>query len=207
MVYAVLKIKKKELGNLILHLETLYSSVDITVRISMKHLLLLFCIAAAVTAAADTIRFRSGTVLAAEFSTKQPAFDNFAQERILKDFPVRVYAAVTVKLDPERKLSIHDYKLAGSGLVFDCIAIRTDDGNFDMTPVVEGANHYQKYTLLFLLDAQWAKPGMVDQFALRSAAGPANRADTPLIFVHKNNQDFTRANQIPAKGLIKKVSK
>ena len=173
----------------------------------MKHFLLLLFAVAGLSVVADTIRFRSGSILAAELSLKQPFIEDFSPEKIAKDYPARAFAAVTVKLHPERKLSIYDYKLVCLGLPFDCIAIRTDDGNFDMTPMVEGANQYRKYTLLFLLDAQWAKPNMTDKFVLKSVGGPANRAETPLNFVHKNNQDFTRASQIPANGLMKKENK
>ena len=188
--------------------DTLYFPIDNYCEgISMKHFFLIFCIAATVSAAADTVRFRSGTVLAAELSTKQPVIDNFSPEKIVRDYPAKAYAAVTVKLHPERKLSIHDYKLVCLGLPFDCIAIRTDDGNFDMTPALDNANHYRKYTLLFLLDAQWAKPNMTDKFILKSTAGPENLSEAVLNFVHKNNQDFSRASQIPAKGLMKKAAK
>ena len=173
----------------------------------MRHFLILLCLTAVLTAAADTLPFRSGNILAAELSHKQPAFETFVPEKILKDFPVRAYAAVTVKLHPERKLSIFDYKLVCLGIAFDCIAIRTDDGKFDMTPEVENADPYRKYTLLFLLDAQWAKPNMTDKFVLKCIAGPDNRAETPLNFIHKNNQDFSPATQIPDKGLMKKAVK
>ena len=171
---------------------------------------LLSVLAVALTAAmlcADTIPFRSGTVLAAEISTGKPAFDNFSEAKFLKNYQNPAYAAVVIKLHPERKLSVCDYTLETMGISFDCVAIRSNDGNFDMDTAVKNADPYTKYTLLFLMDSQWAKPNAVNEFTLRSVAGPENRSTILLPFTHKRDQQFTRPSQIPANGAMPKAKK
>ena len=173
----------------------------------MKFLSILGAVLAAVTICADTIPFRSGTVFAAELSTRKPAFDNFSEAGLLKNNPNPIYAAVVIKLHPKRKLSVCDYTLETMGISFDCVAIRSNDGNFDMDTTVKNADPYTKYTLLFLLDSQWAKPNAVNEFTLRSIAGPENRSTTLLPFTHKRDQEFTRPSQIPANGAMPKAKK
>ena len=173
----------------------------------MKYFLFLFSFLTAAVLCADTVPFRGGSVLAAELSLKKPEFDNFSEAKMLKTYLQPAYAAVVVKLQPERKISVCDYKLETMGVSFDCIAIRTNDGKFDMDTAVQNADSYTLYTLLFLVEAHWIRPNAANELNLRSVAGPENRSSTALIFNHKNSQDFTRPGQIPANGIMKKLKK
>ena len=70
----------------------------------------------ALQAAAETVPFRGGDVLAAEISTVKPAIRNDDTVSYKNDYNRKVYAAVTVRMTPGRKLSIHDYLLEAFGV-------------------------------------------------------------------------------------------
>lgn len=167
---------------------------------------LLFTMSAAFSAAAATLPFRSGEVLAAELSTAKPKIVNEDPLAFPADFTRLIYAALVVKPAEGRGLSIHDYALDAFGRDYPCIALRVGDGDYnagvwEVKRVVPG----EKYTLLFALDATLVGLAPKELLTLRSLYPPKSRAAQPVPFTNRNGGGFTPPSSIPNYGIMQKA--
>lgn len=167
---------------------------------------LLFTVSAAFSAAAATLPFRSGEVLAAELSTAKPKIVNEDPLAFPLDFSRLVYAALVVKPAEGRGLSIHDYALSAFGRDYPCIALRIGDGDYNAEVWEVGrAAPGEKYTLLFALDATLVGLAPKELLTLRSLYPPKSRAAQVVPFVNRNGGGFTPLRSIPAAGSMQKA--
>jgi len=100
------------------------------------------------TAQANTLRFLSGEIYAAEISTNtdlignaaSPAneleandsYSSFNSAKALKDIDPdkKSYLVLFIKLDQNRKISIYDYTVKSEGEMYNCVSIAKDDDIF-----------------------------------------------------------------------------
>ena len=171
----------------------------------MKKLLWLSCLAAVVAAprlAAETLRFRSGEILAAELSAKLPYIMNRSAAD-LADLPEQsIYAALTVSLDPGRRISIYDYSLKVSGTKYRCIALQNGNNTIDGAKYeCAGGGQNARCTLFFALDAREVGTGGSDRLRLVCNV-PPNSVELPVVFVNRGSGGFTPGREIPDSGLM-----
>ena len=152
---------------------------------------------------AETVRFRSGRVLSAELSDQAPEIVPGNEYTALELPTSRVYAAVTVKLDSGRNLSIYDYRLKTFGVTFPCVAIRSEGGKFsDAEWKIDPADPTKKYTLLFIVDGKQLNRGSGDEtMTLISALSENNPlAETTLNFRRIGSRALTPPESVPERG-------
>lgn len=116
----------------------------------MKYFMFFLMLSAAFSMQAKTIPFRSGEILAAEYSRTRPAIKNWSKHLFVPD-NANYYAAVTVKIAAGRKISIYDYALEINGISFPCVAIRSGNGGFEYTQKAFSAEKEKVYTMLFFI--------------------------------------------------------
>lgn len=107
----------------------------------------------AVVLNAKTIPFRSGEIYMAETSPYKPEIKNWNADLFDMD-SASLYAGVSVKLHPGRKISIFDYVLEFKGNRYNCVAIRTGNGEFVYTKDAITVTKDTIYTLLFFLPGE-----------------------------------------------------
>lgn len=167
---------------------------------------LLFTMSAAFSAAAATLPFRGGEILAAELSTAKPKIVSEDPLAFPLEFSRRIYAALVVKPAEGRGLSIHDYALSAFGRDYPCIALRVGDGDYNAEVwEVKRAAPGEKYTLLFVLDATMVGLAPKELLMLRSLYPPKSRAEQPVAFANLGGRGFASPRSIPADGLMKKA--
>ncbi len=159
--------------------------------------LLLFCAAAA---SAETVRFRSGEILCAELSKEKPEGVRNADKLDLSELPDRrVYAALTVALDPGRKISIYDYSLKVFGVANRCIALRNGDNSIDGARYeTGGSDRENRCTLYFVLNAREVGVGSREKLTLVCNVPPVR--ELPVTFVNCGTKAFTPPRRIPDSG-------
>lgn len=159
--------------------------------------LLLLC---AVTASAETLRFRSGEILCAELSKEKPEGVRNADKLDLSELPERrIYAALTVALDPGRKISIYDYSLKAFGVVSRCIALRNGSNSIDGSRYeTGGSDRENRCTLYFVLNAREVGIGSREKLTLVCNVPPV--LELPVTFVNRGDKAFTPPRQIPDSG-------
>ena len=159
--------------------------------------LLLLC---AVTAPAGTVRFRSGEILCAELSREKPEGIRNADKLDLSELPEhRIYAALTVALDPGRKISIYDYSLKAFGVVSRCIALRNGSNSIDGARYeTGGSDRENRCTLYFVLNAREVGIGSREKLTLVCNVPPVS--EVPVIFVNRGAKAFTSPGRIPNSG-------
>ena len=170
-----------------------------------KWLFLSFCAAvgfAAPRLAAETLRFRSGEILAAELSTSLPYIMNRSSAD-LADLPEqRVYAALTVSLDPGRKISIYDYSLKVSGTKYRCVALQNGNNTIDGAKFeCSGGGRNARCTLFFVLNASEVGTGASDRLRLVCNV-PPTAGELPVLFINRGSEGFTPGREIPDSGVM-----
>ena len=150
-------------------------------------------------AGAATVDFRSGTVLAAEISSKVPEVKGMKV-----DFPAPVCARVVFKLHPERKVSIHDYALNAYGRNFKAAAIARNNGVW----VVDGSafdnnSDSDRFSLLFILDGSVIGKRSVEELEITAVPDPKGKS-TPVKFRNLKNGSFPSVNSISKNGTLVK---
>ncbi len=171
----------------------------------MKTLLISWVLAALSLAprlAAETLRFRSGEILAAELSPTLPYIMNRSAAD-LADLPEqRIYAALTVSLDPGRKISIYDYSLKVSGTKYRCIALQNGNNTIDGAKFeCSGGGRNARCTLFFALNASEVGTGANDRLRLVCNV-PPNSGELPVLFVNRGSEGFTPGRDIPDAGMM-----
>ena len=161
--------------------------------------LLLFC---AVTASAGTVRFRSGEILCAELSREKPEGIRNADKLDLSELPEhRIYAALTVALDPGRKISIYDYSLKAFGVVSRCIALRNGSNSIDGARYeTGGSDRENRCTLYFVLNAREVGIGSREKLTLVCNVPPVQ--ELAVTFVNRGSKAFTAPRSIPDSGTM-----
>ena len=161
--------------------------------------LLLFCAGAA---SADTLRFRSGEILCAELSKEKPEGVRNADKLDLSEAPDRrIYAALTIALDPGRKISIYDYSLKAFGVTARCIALRNGSNSIDGSRYeTGGSDRENRCTLYFVLNAREVGIGSREKLTLVCNVPPVS--ELPVVFVNRGNDAFTPPRSIPDTGAV-----
>ena len=152
---------------------------------------LLFCAAllAVLPAYAGIVLFRSGAILRAELSERRPGgFRRLALDEAPKS---PVYAAVTVKLDKGRKISIFDYSLKIGKRLYPCAAVRDNAEN--EFAVTCGGGEKRRCTLFFEIDAAAAKRGGRKLLVCNAPGG----GEVEIKFADRGDRSFTRDSDIP----------
>ncbi len=157
----------------------------------------LFSAAFAVTAA--TVDFRSGTVLAAEFTNRKPEV-----KLVQEDVANRIFARMVIKLAPERKLSIYDYQLHAFGRGFKAVAVSVNNGKW-LTggEAVENIDGKTRVSLLFVVDGSVIGKKDSETFEVIPSALPNAKPD---VIKFKNIKDgrFSSVTSIPESGWMVK---
>lgn len=151
---------------------------------------------------AETLRFRSGEILCAELSKTMPFIMN-RSEADLTGLPEKlIYAALTVSLDPGRRISIYDYSLKVSGTKYRCIALRSGDNTIDGAKYeCSGGGRNARCTLFFALNAREAGIGGSERLRLVCNAVPGVH-ELPVVFVNRGSDKFTEGRDIPDSGMM-----
>lgn len=163
----------------------------------MKSTLLLIVFAAVFSLYAESVRFRSGKVLAAELTTAKIKIGNVNKE-VPPAIPARpVYAVVSVKLDDLRNVSVFDYVLTSYGREFPCIAIKSGKSfEFSDTPVSASG----VIQLLFAGDGLLIGKMAQETLILKSKFPPKGLHDAKLLFTNIGSKAPTEISAIPADG-------
>ena len=161
--------------------------------------LVLFC---AVAGFAETVRFRSGEILCAELSKEKPEGVRNADKLDLSELPDRrIYAALTVALDPGRKISIYDYSLKAFGVVSRCIALRNGNNSIDGSRYeTGGSDRENRCTLYFVLNAREVGIGSREKITLVCNVPPVQ--ELAVTFVNRGSKSFTAPRSIPDSGTM-----
>lgn len=167
-----------------------------------SHLVCTFVLFCAVAASAETVRFRSGEILAAELSKEKPGGVRNADKLDLSELPERrVYAALTVALDPGRKISIYDYSLKAFGVVSRCIALRSGGNPIDGSLYeAGGSDRENRCTLYFVLNAREVGIGSREKLTLVCNVPPVQ--ELAVTFVNRGGKSFTAPRSIPDSGTM-----
>ena len=175
----------------------------------MKKLLFaLFILSVVLPAGAASLPFRSGKILAAELSTIKPRITNEEPLAFPVPFVQKIYAAIVVKVDDGRGISIHDYSLTAFGKNYPCIALRAEDGNFDAENwLIKRVDPNMKYTLLFVLDATRVGREKDEILTLHAEFPPAESADLEIPFTNLGSRGFTMPRSVPNDGSLKEIRK
>ena len=166
----------------------------------ISHVVLIMLLFCAVAASAETVRFRSGEILCAEISKEKPEGVQNSAKLDLADLPERrVYAALTVALDPGRKISIYDYSLKAFGVVSRCIALRNGGNSIDGARFeTVGSGRGNRCTLYFVLNAREVGLGSGETLTLVCNVPP--ESEIPVVFKNRGSRGFTAPSEIPASG-------
>lgn len=144
--------------------------------------------------------FPGGEILAAELSSQKVYIRGF-DSGMYPDLPQeRIYAAVTMLLPEKRKMCVTDFKLSLFGREYPCVAIRVGDGAFDGELVALEAGKDIKYTLLFILDKNFAGLDDREFITLYSPGNPESRISVKLPFTNLRENSFTASHNISFDG-------
>ena len=150
-------------------------------------------------------RIHSGTVLAAEIildGADVPVIKNVdplePASRITSDV---AYAAITIKADPGRSLSVYDYVLLNRRKdEFKCIGIREGDGDYDYQKWEYDSTKPDKlYTLLFKVQLPAFNEKLAYSLAYMLNKVKAEEVNIPFV---KPGNSFTPPSKIPPEGML-----
>ena len=120
-------------------------------------------------------RFRLGKILNAEITAKSLSFKDLNAKTYPQKYRNKAFAALTVKLDPGRSISKHDFVLKADGKEYPCVAVRKDNGlekwQFETT------DKDSLYTIYFMVDAPGINSRKSFEFELKyklSSSGNRN---------------------------------
>ncbi len=162
--------------------------------------LVLLLMAAMPRLSAETQRFRSGEILGAELSEELPSMRNRASVDFSNLPEKRIYAALTVSLDPGRKISIYDYSLQAFGVRYRCLALRSGSSYIDGEEYVSGGGDGSRCTLYFALNAREVGLGQRERLQLVCNVPPESRQT--VTFTNRGSRSFTPPRNIPNSGIM-----
>lgn len=166
----------------------------------VKLSLLFFILSAAVVLPAETVRFRSGVLLAAQLTKRTIPVAGAKADAFPPPPANKIYAIVSLKLDPVRKISIFDYSLEAYGRVFPCIAINQKNRFEYITHSIMSDKPLQ---LLFILDAVQTGLQKSEKLKLKSNFPPAGVYDTDVVFQMLGSGAPAALTRVPAAGMFK----
>lgn len=173
-----------------------------------KLLIVLSALCTVLSVGAATLPFRSGEILAAELSTVKPRIANEDPLAFPVPFDQKIYAAIVVKINPGRGISIHDYSLSAFGRTYPCIALRAGNDSFNAENwLVKRVDPNTKYTLLFVLDASRVGREQNDTLILHAEFPPQESADLTVPFTNLGSSGFTMPGSVPDGGSMKEIRK
>ena len=160
---------------------------------------------AAVTAGAATVLCRSGELLAAEFSTREPDGARLSPERY-PNLPRKcIYAAVTLRPAPGRAVSIYDYTLRAFNRDMPCIGMSLDgraiDPSLKELPAARLAGG-KCCTLYFVLDGSLVGFKKIETLILRCNFAPESIRDQRILLTNRGGDAFTPSTAIPPNGIM-----
>jgi hypothetical protein len=145
----------------------------------MKFFMLFIFSAVMLTVCGKTVPFRSGEIYFAETSPYKPEIKNWHSDLFGMD-EASLYAGVSIKIHPGRKISIFDYYLELNGHRYSCVAIRKNNDDFVYTKDVITAEKDTIYTLLFFLpEAKIVKNQTASLFSSAAGTQDINRFPIP----------------------------
>ena len=169
----------------------------------MKQFFTFFLLIVTVAASADVLYFRSGTITAAEVTTREIAIKNLDTVTFNSLPGQKAYAILSADIVPSRKISIFDYSLVADGMSYPCVALSTGKQFICSDQVFSGKNVKQ---LLFIVNA--ANLSRVKNFTLHCNLAPANGTyDLIVPFTNIGSRMPTAPEKIPATGLLEKTAK
>lgn len=150
------------------------------------------------TLSAETIRFRSGTLLSAELSTTPPKMVSIDPVFFPKLPKNKIYGVIVFKLDPLRQITIYDYSLRSFDQNFPCVGIwKNNHFQFNDTEIDGVGIH----ALLFVLDGSLVGLKNTEILEIVANCPPGNIARQEVIF---NVVPRLHApNQVPRQGLMR----
>lgn len=163
----------------------------------MKIFVLSIMTLAAFTLTAGTVKFRSGEILSAEIGTARPAIRNW-NKHLFEHLNPSAYAAVAVKVDPKRKISIYDYALELNGVKHTCVAVRTDNGGFEFNQNALSGDKNKIYTLLFFITNVSANSNMTAYFV--SVLPPDTHKSATVKLTYRGSSQLCPFNSIKKDG-------
>ena len=167
----------------------------------MKFIIALFLLCSFLGGA--TVDFRGGKILNAELSLVKPPIREFNPKNYTNLPEKPLYAALTILCDDGRRLSIHDFGLDVFNKVYPCIAIQQGtkgfSGSIKATALV---NPKEKYTLLFVLDANASGLNKEENITVKALCPPEKYSRQVVTFKNLEKSPFTSPARIPAAGLM-----
>lgn len=147
-------------------------------------------------------RFRSGWIMAAETSKDAPKI-NHLDKYFAKSLPGSIaYAAIVVRLDPKRKLTVYDYVLKKDGRSFPCIALGEAHSDYDARREISDAIEGRLYAMLFAVDASVLSSEAYTTFTLCYQLSNAGQTDLELRFVNRD-RELTKISLTPEQGSLR----
>ena len=158
---------------------------------------LFFCCGFFCSLQGAVLNSRSGTVTAAEITNAAVNISNLDTDAFPALPAKRIYAVLSVKLFPGRKISIFDYSLETRGVTYPCVAISTGS-SFQSSEKSFSGNTVQ---LLFILEA--ANMSDVEKMNIKCNLPPTDGTyDITVPFKYIGRKTPVRANAVPADGLL-----
>ena len=152
------------------------------------------------------LRFHSGTILSAELLPQHLGITvnviNVSPfEPASKDISDLANAAIVVKLDPGRSISVYDYSLLNNRKTeFKCIGVREGEETFDANKwELENTSPDKRYTLLFKVELPLSSEKC--EYLLRFNLDK-NKAETVILPFVLINRPFTPPSKITDAGIV-----
>ena len=146
----------------------------------------------------ETIRFRSGNILAAEMSAATISIANTNPDMPLNIPQKPLYVVISVKLDSMRSISMFDYTLEAFGTEYKCAAINTGK-RFEYTDATLSSGNVIQ--LLFIADNLIAGKLPEEKMTLKSNFTPKKTYDITIPVTKMSR--LTPPGSIPVKGAFK----
>lgn len=145
-------------------------------------------------------RFRLGKILNAEVTSKSLSFKDVNAKTYPQKFNNRAFAALTVKFDPGRSISKHDFVLEADGKEYPCVAVRKDNGlekwQFETT------DKDSLYTIYFMVDAPGINSGSDLEYELKYKLNSSGSRNVNIKFKNRGNGDLTPPAQVSRDGMM-----
>ena len=161
----------------------------------MRFFIFFVIFASALTLCGKTVPFRSGEILAAEYSSSKPAISNW-NKHLFTVNSASNYAAVAVKLHAKRKISIYDYALFVNGRTHTCVAIRTNGGQCTYTQNALSGDKGEIFTLLFFVNESITPSGSAALVSLL----PPRKNETTIFKLSEADGSLLPFNKIQKGG-------
>lgn len=145
-------------------------------------------------------RFRLGKILNAEITTKSMSFKDVNSKTYPQKYRKKAFAALTVKFDPGRSISKHDFVLEANGKEYPCVAVRKDNGvekwQFEQT------DKDSMYIIFFMVDAPNIGSGQDLEYELKYKLHRSGSRNINIKFKNRGNRDLTPPSKVSRDGMM-----